>query len=45
MIGTHSYDLLANDIYAKKFQYFSNNDAQRNMYIIDNFSPEETNKY
>jgi hypothetical protein len=41
LIGTHTYDILANPIYARKFQYFSNDIKDRNHYIIDGDDQEE----
>jgi len=38
--GVHTYDLLANPLYADQFQYFSASLDDREMYIIDDDEDE-----
>lgn len=40
MMGTPSYDILANNTYQADFQYISVNNVNRSLYIID----EDTNE-
>lgn len=42
LIGTHCYDILANHIYAEKFQYIPTNIYDRHEFIIDS-DDDETN--
>lgn len=42
LMGTHSYDILCNPIYATAFQYISNDNDDRNMLIVDG-DDDETN--
>ena len=40
MMGSHSYDILANPDYSQAFQYISNDVENRDMYIIDDDNDE-----
>lgn len=41
LIGVHSYDILANPEYQRKFQYVSANKEHRNEVIFDSDSDED----
>lgn len=41
MAGTHSYDILANELYLDDFQYFSPSKPDRNEYIKDDDEDED----